>query len=266
MKKILVPTDFSDNSKNALLYAIQIANQFDSTIMMMNAYEVHSTTGSFIAVEKYIKEDAETALKGMIAEVESTLNNGANIKYELINGNAISVIPRVGSNYDLIIMGTQGASGLIETFLGSTTSGVINRAKTPVLVIPNEARYEGLNSIVFALDSLAVKPPKVMYVLLELIKKNKSHVNFYHLQENGADTNIDPEIEVYFEEVKTSYYYEINKKSLNRNINKFIAKKGANMLCMLRRKRSALENLFHRSATKKEVFDSPVPVLILEEI
>ena len=104
-----------------------------------------------------------------------------------------------------------------------------------------------------------------MNILLEIARKFQAQVNFYHLDEEGISEGIDPAIDAYFEGIKTSLYYEINDRDLNKSINKFVAKKEANMLCMLRRKRSTLENLFHRSATQKEVFNSPVPVLILQE-
>lgn len=265
MKKILVPTDFSKNALNATRYAIQIANQFGSTIMLLHTYEVQATTGTFIAIENYIKGEAKKAMAALIEKIEPELKNGASLKSEIFNGSPISAIPRVAVNYDLVIMGTQGATGLLETFIGSTTSGVINRCKKPVLVIPNKAEYKPLSNIVFALDNLDIKSLVILEVLLALAQKSKAHINFYHLDETGDSDGIDPTVEDYFEGVKKSFYYEINKRDLNKSINKFVAKKDAELLCMLRRKRSSLENLLHRSATKKEVFDSPVPVLILQE-
>ena len=70
MKKILVPTDFSENAKQALVYAIGVANQFDATIYVVHAYQVSSSTGGLISIERIVEEDREKELISLLREVK----------------------------------------------------------------------------------------------------------------------------------------------------------------------------------------------------
>jgi nucleotide-binding universal stress UspA family protein len=57
----------------------------------------------------------------------------------------------------------------------------------------------------------------------------------------------------------------LDTENLNESLNKFVAEHNSDLLCMIRRKRGALENIFHESATTKKAFNTPVPLLILQE-
>jgi len=65
--------------------------------------------------------------------------------------------------------------------------------------------------------------------------------------------------------VEHSFHYELDRDEVNESINSFVKDSAADLLCMLRRPRGFMEEVFHVSATTKEVFDSPVPLLVLKD-
>lgn len=265
MKKILFPTDFSKNAYNSLAYAIDLANRFGCELTLLHTYRVYSSAGSFVSVESYMKEDAAKDMLDLIEKVEPQLKNGAVANSKIVKGDTVNLIVNIAeqSEYDLIVMGTQGASGLEEVFIGSTTNGVLKRTEVPVLAIPAGFEFRPIKSIALAVDEKDQFGNGALDAVLEIAKANDAMIRVYHKDENkdGLNTAIDP----YLEGLERTYHYELDTENLNESLNKFVAEHNSDLLCMIRRKRGVLENIFHESATTKKAFNTPVPLLILQE-
>ncbi len=265
MKKILFPTDFSKNAENALHYVVELANRFGSEITLLHTYRVYSATGSFVSVEKHIKEDAADNMLELMNKVEPKLKNGASLVSKIVKGDIVSMIASVSEDgdYDLIVMGTQGASGLEEVFIGSTTNGVMKRTDVPVLAIPSGFAYRPIETIALAIDEEEDFGVEVLNPVLDLAKNYSAMVRVYHKDDNqdGLNTTID----AYLEDVERTYHYDLAIDDLNGSLSDFVQEQNADMLCMIRHKRGFLEGIFHESATTKKVFNSKVPLLVLQD-
>lgn len=264
MKKLLVPTDFSDNANNALAYAIYLANIFGSEITLLNTYKVYTATGSLTSVERYIKEDSERGLQTIVDRYSDQLTGGATIVTKILKGDTVGSIARTAEQgYDLIIMGTQGASGLAEIFIGSTTNGVIKNTKTPVLAVPEKFAYRPIENIVMAVDEEETFDEHLLLPLVAIAKQSGAMLRLYHkdVGNDGMNTAVDK----FLEGIERTYHYELDSDNVNESINRFVKEQNADLLCMIRRQRSFIENIFHDSVTTNEVFNSPVPLLILQE-
>ena len=267
MKKILVPTDFSHCSMNALGYAVDIANQFGCKITLLHTYKMYSTSGMFVSVEKYIEKDAAENLLQLINKIEPKLRNGASIESRLVQGDAIPIIADLADKYryDLVIMGTKGANGLKEVFMGSITNGVINAADTPVLAVPEDFDYQPIDRIVFAVDDNMISHPGVTTALVKLVKGFGAKLDIFHQSSKMASDGVDPSIDMYLDGITPSFHYELNNENLIESLYKFVDEYSAGLLCMVRRKRGFIEQVFHTSATAKTVYHAPVPLLILKD-
>ncbi len=268
MKKILVPTDFSEHANNALRYAINIGNYCEAEIELLHVYEMKAVVVSTTRVREYQKEDAERDLANNIRSFEDLIFGKTILNGRAIDGNPIDVICSLANNedFDMIVMGTQGASGLKEIFLGSKTSGVMKYTHTPILAIPNGFNYRPIKDITFAVDSGIVADDEVLYPLLELAKLYKSNVKIVHLEKEKMVVGYDPGIGISLEDIPHSFHRISGSSDVNEVINVFVFEENSDMLCMIRRDRDFWSNLFHRSVTTKEVFDSPVPLLILRDV
>ncbi|MCB0631709.1 MAG: universal stress protein [Saprospiraceae bacterium] len=267
MKKILVPTDFSDNAYNALKFAVAFANEFGSQITLIHTFKLYSSTGMFISVESYMEEDAHVELAEMIKNTRPKLTNGATIKHKLYRGDAAPVIGAVAEKegYDLIIMGTQGASGLKEVFSGSTTNGVVKACKVPLLMIPEHYSFKLPGRIVFAIDQDHISNDRVVAPLVTIAKTFGAKIEVFHQDAGSKDAGIKAEIRQFLDPVEASYHFRLDGQHITASIDDFVEETKSDLLCMIRRERSFLEKIFHQSVTTMEVFHSKIPLLVLHD-
>jgi len=159
MKNILVATDFSDNSKAALRFAIQLASQHETSLTFLHVQDVwRMTTWNDTAYKTYAKEE--------MAKSQTTLEQFVETEYKRLKinaGNYTCVIqnsPFVDSTImayaadhtvDFICISTRGA-GSLEKLLGTTTANLINQSPVPIIAVPGTYRATALTSILYASD------------------------------------------------------------------------------------------------------------------
>ncbi len=268
MKKLLLPTDFSANADEALDYGIEIANRFGSLLTLLHVYQVLSTSGTFLPVENYMKEDVSRRLLPLLRQAEEKLNAGARVDSRIGRGETAPLIAEMAEKgeYDLVIMGTQGASGLQEIFLGSTSASVMKRTNVPVLAIPGGIAFRPFRNIVLAMDEGGISHAGILKPMVQLARRFQAHVRVYHREDGREGAGIDPSVDLFLDGLQHSFHYELDRDRVNQSINNFVADSGADLLCMVRRRRGFLESIFHASATTREIFQSPVPLLIVHDV
>jgi universal stress protein A len=139
LERILVPTDFSESSKKALLYALTFARQFGAEITLVHVVESPYVAGDFGVVDQADLR-AEILARGqtMMTSFVNELSLDSIIGRRLIRqGTAYHEITELAKemNIDLIIMATHGHGGLARVLLGNTTERVTRHAPCPVLVV-----------------------------------------------------------------------------------------------------------------------------------
>ncbi|MEN0005334.1 MAG: universal stress protein [Bacteroidota bacterium] len=268
MFKILVPTDFSAHAHNALAYAIDLANAVNGSIEVLHIYQVYSTTGMFVSVASHLERDAQTDMDALLQKFRPRLQPTAQLSGKILKGDAIPMIcsHATATNVDLIVMGTQGATGLKEIFIGSVTNGVLKQTRIPVLAIPKDGSYQSLKSIVLAVDDNAIEHKETIGVLLQLSKALSAHLLIFHQDDGDDDLGVHGHLHNHLAGVEHSFHFELNRNAISESIRDFAATKNAGMLAMIRRKRGLWEGLFHVSATTREVFETEIPLLVLNEV
>ncbi|CAN5131291.1 universal stress protein [soil metagenome] len=161
MKKILVPTDFSSQAENALKVAAQLANRFNGEIYLLHMLELPMQligTGSAIGGSNNNLPEALYFMK-LAKKRFTTLLNAPYLKGIVVHETvefhqAFEGIMEVSEkhNCDIIIMGSHGATGFKEMFIGSNTEKVVRNSHIPVLVIKNEIENFEVDDLVFATD------------------------------------------------------------------------------------------------------------------
>ena len=224
MKKILVPTDFSDHANNALRYAINIGNYFEAEIELLHIYEMKTIIGSATLVREYLKEDAERDLANNIRSFKDLIFGKTILNGRAIDGNPIDIICSIANNedFDMIVMGTQGASGLKEVFLGSKTSGVMKHTHTPILAVPDGFAYRPIKDITFAVDSGIVADAGVLHPLMVLAKFYKSTIKVLHLEKEKMVVGYDPGIDISLGDIPHSFHRVTGSDDVNGVVNLFV--------------------------------------------
>jgi len=180
MRRILVPTDFSKHAEYALRVAAQIARANDAEIILLHMLELpHQGTdaigaGSDIPEIMFFKNKAISNLDNLMdVDYLSGINVSKIIQFEKAFDGIISVSKK--NNVDFIVMGSHGASGFQELFIGSNTEKVVRTSDVPVLVIKNDTPQFKTDTFVFASDfSDEIKKP--FRKIAELAKIFKSRL------------------------------------------------------------------------------------------
>jgi nucleotide-binding universal stress UspA family protein len=156
MNKILVPIDFSEHSAYALEVAATIARKNDASVValhMMGLSEAVLTRDEsqemFEAI--YYMKLAEQRFSEFL---DKDYLKGITIETTVQNYKEFHEINKVAEDFeaDLIVMGSHGASGLKEVFVGSNTEKVVRTSTIPVLVVKNNMDHFKMNKVVFACD------------------------------------------------------------------------------------------------------------------
>ena len=153
MKSILVPIDFSQCSKNALKAAIQIAEKTGAVIELVHIYDRPVIGFVDLNIDhsknKEIQSKMDQSMKDLIADYNT---KNVVLNTTILNDMSLSEIFELPKfkNIDMVVMGSQGASGLKELFIGSNTEKVVRRAKCPVLCLKENQDIFNLNKVVLA--------------------------------------------------------------------------------------------------------------------
>lgn len=165
MKKILIPTDFSKHAEYALKVAAQIARKNDGEIILLHMLELPHEAGDAIGSGHDIPElmfFKNRAIKMLEDLMDVDYLEGIKVSEVIQFEKAFEGIVKISkkNNVDLIVMGSHGASGFHEMFIGSNTEKVVRSSDIPVLVIKNEIANFKAEKFVFASDfSDEIKKP-----------------------------------------------------------------------------------------------------------
>ena len=278
MKQILFPTDFSEAANVAFIYALNFADVLNAEVTILHVYDLpivetpplpESTKEIFDVVEANKAESfkEELAKLNQLAE-EKGLSN-VKLNSELLYGDLVYNINKVTKEQSagLVVMGTTGATGAKEVFLGSNAASVISNVNIPVLAIPANADFnEKVSSIVFT-TQYQEKDTDVFNKTLDVARSLKAKVYCLYIKTPDDPTNIEERInewKILYKDNDVSFF-NIDGDHVEQTIIDFVENQKVDMLVMLKHKRGFFESLFHRSLTKKMAYHTKVPLMVYHE-
>jgi nucleotide-binding universal stress UspA family protein len=272
MKKIFVPTDFSKCADNALNYAFELAKVLPAEIIIFSA--IHPYDGidnnlyNLTLLEEIIKAKSEALLRyGRKYQKKKEFEH---IKVTTLSevGYAAPLILSESkrSKADLIVMGTTGATGLKEIFLGSITADVINSATVPLLAIPEKAKYQNQSKVVFSTD-FSNKPTAAGMEWMEIFNDlhGSPDISIVHVidEENGKpNEKQEAEWSKIFGIIPIEYNY-IHDVNISVAIQNYCESVKANVLAMVAPHHSFWYRLFFPSQSRSTVYHTRIPLLVL---
>lgn len=269
MKKILVPIDFSENSKLALKHAIKIINQLGGTVSVLHVFQVLTVTGSFETIDQVEKEEREQELLQLITEMKPFLGDKAHIEGFVKKGPSVETICRKADklNVSMIVMGTTGADGMKKLFMGSTASNVILETSKPVLVIPKEFQNFKISNITLALDNKKIKDVHVLQPIIDFVTKFDAVLNLLTvIDEEIPGFETDTTLQDQLKKIGIdSTYQKVISNDVAKGIMEFVSKENSDMLCLIHHSRGLFQEIFHSSVAEKIAFESKVPLLVLND-
>ncbi len=159
IKRILIPTDFSETAELALEHAVKMARLLDSEITLLHVVSTFAFRVNLPEVD--IDEAQNTKLSGAIGSKlnriaeELKAKEGIRITTMVTSGRIREEVVRIAEEIDadLIIIGTHGVSGLREFFMGSNAFRIVSEAGCPVLSVQDSGHPVGFTNIIVPIDN-----------------------------------------------------------------------------------------------------------------
>ncbi|GAA4296123.1 universal stress protein [Aestuariibaculum suncheonense] len=278
MKTILLPTDFSDNSWNAITYALQLFKEDTCTIYLLNTYTPAIYHVEYVLVQPAqfgmydaVREHAINSLEEFKIRIKTEFNNPKHTIETIATFNTlISEINEIVTekHIDYVIMGTQGATGAKEILFGSNTVHALKHVKCPLLAIPSGFKFEELHEVLFPTDYGIQYEERHVKPIFDLISLDFTQVNILHVLDGYGLAEYQKEnkatLKTYFKEA-TYLIHEVDRQTVEEGISNFQLQTRINLLVMINNKHSFFTNLFFKSTINQIGFHLNVPFLVIPD-
>jgi nucleotide-binding universal stress UspA family protein len=278
MKRILLPTDFSNNSFKAIDYALQSFKNKECTFYLMHTYlppvynaEYLIGSPGLIGLGDVMQETSMTQLEKLKNRLQKEYNNSKHsfIVHTAFNTLLNEVMETVESEgIGLVVMGTKGATGAEEILFGTNTVHVLKKANCPVLVIPPNFEYEKPLEILFPTDFEIGYNKELLAPLLDISEEHGSQINVLHVS-TGYELTADQEKQKNGLQkilAKKALFHDVPSNDIINAINDFQAKEKINLLVMVQNKHTFFERLFIEPVIKKIGFHVTIPFMVIPQL
>ncbi|TPN87069.1 universal stress protein [Aquimarina algicola] len=278
MKRILVPIDFSTNALNALEYARELFNNEECIFFLLNVYV---SNRSAMLSEEYndtildkMSDESEHELEVLLKKLIKN-NNYSNHEFKAISVtdtllkaiNHVSISKKI--NY--IVMGTKGAKGAKEIFLGSNTVKVINGInKCPIIVVPQNYIPKPPSLIAFSTNFKRTFYQNELEPLIEIVLSKGSKINIARIMDEEYLTNRQ---NINKETLKGLFHnldYIFCKIDVGNSeaeaLRNFTMQTESDLIVLIHHKQNFFQKLLEEDVVDKISFNSVLPILILPEL
>jgi len=276
MKRIILPTDFSDNAYNAICYAINLLKEEECTFYLLHTYTPAIYQAEYvlhspgqIGLGDIYQENSLTQLKELKKKLIAEHNNKKHtfMVHSAFNTLVDEIVEiSMNENADMVIMGTQGATGAKEILIGTNTVHVIKKACCPVIAIPPNFKYETPKEILFPTDLDIDYQEEQLGALAFLAKQHVSRIDVLHIS-TGYDLSEEQlknkaKLDGIFGRI-AHLFHEMPNQEVITAINNFQQKNKVNLLVMIQNRHTFFERLFIEPVIKKLGFHVTIPFMVI---
>ncbi len=282
MKKILVMTDFSKRAEHAAEVALNIAEKTHSDVVLFNAFQIPAIIPAeagvypyyeeYPVIEKNTSKKLEDTAERLIKKMKHT-HPDSKVQVQVSQSPLAygsTVIDTIDKrNIWLIVMGDKSREGIINNFIfGSMTSDVIDNAFCPVLLVPEKVPIKGMDKIAFASD-LDKSDYKALKMLGDFARVFDSEIIVIHVSPEKLSVSEKVKHMDHFNKLaaRIDYldmtYEDIRDHEIPNALAKFSRIEAIDLLALVHKKYSFLQNLFHSSTTKSMMKYHKIPLMVL---
>ena len=276
MKRVLLPTDFSSISINAIQYALSMFEETDCEFYLLNVYRVPYMTNEELMendaqqlaiLESEMYDSSQKSLKELVSGFKANKHHVFHTISDynfFINSVKQSVKEK---EIDLIVMGTKGATGAKEIFMGSNTGDVLMKTDCNVIAVPENSSFEIQKEIVFPTDFKLRYERSDLSPLIELAKANESRLRILHLSQDGQLTEEQESnkriLESYLDQIEHTFH-TLTNIDFEEALNCFAQSRGdVDMIVMIAGHYSFFQRLFFRPKVMELSFHTKIPLYVL---
>jgi nucleotide-binding universal stress UspA family protein len=284
MKKILIPTDFSDISKNSIVYGFHLAAKLNMKVEMVHVLELYKFAAGTSEAElistilpadniQEMEVSAMESFKKMHAEIVGQLPQGVPYTTKVTSGHLVNelIVESASDDTELIILAVSGSQDLVTRFTNSTISSIIEEAVCPVMVIPSGYSFKALSKVIHATD-FHKSDLDLLNKFVSIFNIYKPLINVIHVTSKTDDFKTELKFAGFKQLVQEKIAYSdisyklLIHKNVVQGIIEAIKSENADMLLMLKEHESFLKSLFETSKTEKIAHILKVPMISYHEL
>jgi nucleotide-binding universal stress UspA family protein len=280
MKNILLPTDFSDNSWNAIEYALSFYKDSNCNFYLLHVNKISNIIShdypyipdQDVILDVYIKP-TKKQLKALLKKISEVFpKNKKHNFYTLTDYNSFIESLRKHleeKKIDVIVMGTKGASGLSKFIIGSNTGDVITKVKCTTLVVPENAKFKKIEEVAFPTDFSLSNDLQVLQPIAEVLEEKNASLRVLNISKKISGLNIDQQkskelLEDYFDNYKHSFHFLINKK-VEDAVQCFVESRDIDMIAMVAKNLNYFQQILFHTKVEEISYHTDVPFLVLHQ-
>ena len=276
MKNILIPTDFSDTSKDAFLYAQSFVKQ------AANFRVLHSFYPSLELEYPYLDQTPDDFYKARKKQVKTfaTANLTASGERILLD-TVVSPIVNIGlagdviikesqGDTDLLVMGRTGSNSVFEKVFGTVSTHVAQHAHCPVLLVPKDTTFKSIKKVLFATNKRVFSEERMIEKLVNTLEGHRPEIHFVQVHNDIFNySNLESEeheLLDLFKKIAPNLVVKITKLRSDyalESIFEYANKESIDLITLVTEHRNTLQQLFHRSMTKRMILKSQTPLLVM---
>ncbi|MFY0714537.1 universal stress protein [Seonamhaeicola sp. NFXS20] len=284
MRKILIPTDFSENAMNALKYAVELFKYEISEFYIMHTYQDDIYADESKLSQDNLKTVTATARKKSHKKLEKTVETIKSISpnprhnFNIISSNNLLVDEADKivdeQNIDVIVMGTKGETDDKILTFGSHTLQVLKYVQCPVLAIPAHYKYNQPKHILFPTNYMIPYKRRELKLFCEMASPYRAVIDVLYISKTKKLSMRQKDNQNFLKEelgkntinFKIENSNQVSNKHIVSIIYKYIKENQVDMLVMVNTRHSFLENILFKSTINELSLHLDIPFLTLQNM
>ncbi|MCB0400184.1 MAG: universal stress protein [Winogradskyella sp.] len=275
MLSILLPTDFSKNSENAIKYALELYKNEECKFHFLHCYPPVIFTYEYQIergligknIHKILQEETKEKLYEFALSLMRNYGNKQEFDIEVVQGFLPDRISKVVSDtkIDLIVMGTKGETDSKRVVFGSNTIQVINKRCCPIIAVPDDYKFNSIDQILFPTDLNLEFKSRHLQPLLKISKLHNSAINVLHISLLGL-SSMQREHKKYLEDEFANFKAKFNileETNITDVIFEYQKNNETDLLVMINNKHLFFENLFFKPIISKIAMHLQTPFMVI---
>jgi len=267
MRTIVVTTDFSAISSNAVHYAADMAVAVKADLYILHVLKVYTLLPEIPwppeAFQK-MEAAAETELQNLKTSLTNYTKNQINVITKLEAGDFKLMLEGLCNTVKplMIVMGTTGDP--VKRFLSGSNTLTAAQMNFPIMIIPLTASFHGLKKIVVACDLENLNSTIPVKYFRELYHLFNAEIYILHVHKDGFPVEKADSLKDLLKDLQPEFLF-INEDNVEEGVHKFLCKNQVDLLLLLPKKHYFPMNIFTRRHSKEIILHESVPIMTIHE-
>ena len=273
MQTVIVPIDFTDRSRAALNYAVELYHSSNVRFIFLHAYTTINTSEFLISIDDIIENDIRQKLEAEAEYLSSKLEiKSPEFIFVVEKNDIISALTNniIKYNANMVILGSaEGESwnDVSNTHEGRTMS-IVKNISLPCLIVPVAEHLKKPDKVMFATVLNGIDNIGDVEALLSVVNENHSHLDIVSVaSESTTKKSLAEELKKtvngYFENIDFELHTVLDTDTYGA-LGKFSDKHHSDLICIMYRKHGILEKMLKRSVSKQMFSNMDRPILALK--